>query len=176
MMAGSVNAPSTSSCGRLFDAAAAALGICRDRQAYEGEAAMRLEAVVDRDALHGGSGYPFALTGAAIDPLPMWERLLSDIADGTAAGIIAARFHKGLAAAAAALAGRLAGPCGIDTVALSGGCFQNGVLFSETVARLEEQGLTVLSHAAVPANDGGLALGQAAVAAARLIEAAPACA
>jgi hydrogenase maturation protein HypF len=182
MIAADINAPRASSCGRLFDAVAAALGLCRARQAYEGEAAMRLEALVDPDALRRDEEYRFDLLPprreidapaigppTVIDPRPIWERLLGDLAAATPPAIIAARFHNGLAQAVAAMAARLAHSRGIATVALSGGCFQNAILFGATVRRIEAHGLAVLSHAAVPANDGGLALGQAAVAAARLI-------
>ena len=91
--------------------------------------------------------------------------------------LIAARFHKGLAQIVVAIATRLAareerGGARFDTIALSGGCFQNRVLFEEVVRGLERAGFRVLAHAEVPANDGGLALGQAAVGAARLIDAA----
>ena len=91
-----VNAPKASSCGRLFDAVAAALDLCRDRQAYEGEAAARLEAIVDRDALLGDDeelAYPFSIpnmrdTGLPyIEPLPMWRAILGDlILENAAAG------------------------------------------------------------------------------------------
>ena len=103
-----------------------------------------------------------------LDPAPMWRAVLQDLACGVAPGIIAARFHKGLAIATVAMAGGLR-PAGFDTVALSGGCFQNAVLAEEVERRLWKAGFAVLTHSAVPANDGGLALGQAAVAAARLI-------
>jgi hydrogenase maturation protein HypF len=177
MIRGGEHAPTASSCGRLFDAVAAALGLCRDRQGYEGEAASRLEALVDRAALEGEDetlAYPFTFpriggTGIPyVEPLAMWNALLGDLVLGTPPGVIAARFHRGLAKALAAMVVRLADK-GFDTVALSGGCFQNKVLFEQAETRLRAEGFTVLTHAAVPANDGGLALGQAAVAAARLI-------
>jgi hydrogenase maturation protein HypF len=173
MIASDINAPLASSCGRLFDAVAAALDICPDCQAYEGEAAMRLEAIVDATALRSGSGYRFDVITEAptvLDPRPMWGPLLSDLANGVPAPIVAARFHRGLAEGIAEVVGKLAERRSFDTVALSGGCFQNTVLFGEVSRLLQAQSLTVLSHASVPANDGGLALGQAAVAAARLIE------
>jgi hydrogenase maturation protein HypF len=104
----------------------------------------------------------------------MWRALLGDLALGTPTGVIAARFHRGLARAVVAMATRVAGKDRerrFGTVALSGGCFQNRVLFEETSRRLDVAGFQVLSHGEVPSNDGGLALGQAAVAAARLIAA-----
>ncbi|HEV7996153.1 MAG TPA: carbamoyltransferase HypF [Stellaceae bacterium] len=180
MIARGLNSPPASSCGRLFDAVAAAIGICRECQAYEGEAAMRLEAIVDAAALGGAGGYPFAIMRDAglvtLEPRPMWQALLRDLAADMPAPVIAARFHRGLAAAIAAMARALAQRgARFDTVALSGGCFQNRILFEQTVLGLEALGFSVLGHAQVPANDGGLALGQAAIAAARLQERTPSC-
>ncbi|HYA80405.1 MAG TPA: carbamoyltransferase HypF, partial [Methylocystis sp.] len=181
MMKRGVNAPPASSCGRLFDAFAALLGLCRDRQEYEGQAGALVEAVVDRDALLGQSGgYPFEISAtrssapACIDPAPMWQAALSDLSQGAAPSLMAARFHLGLAEAVARMAQRLSGEGVVrrfDTVALSGGCFQNRILFEEIARRLRAAGFTVLSHTQVPANDGGLSLGQAAIGAARLISA-----
>jgi hydrogenase maturation protein HypF len=179
-----VNSPKASSCGRLFDAVAAALNICRERQAYEGEAGARLEAIVDVEAMSRDeeeSAYPFAISNLRdtglpyIEPLAMWRALLGDLILKTPAPLIAARFHKGLARIIVAMTRKLArreegGGARFDTVALSGGCFQNRVLFEEVVRRLEQDNFTVLSHAEVPANDGGLALGQAAIGAALLID------
>ena len=180
MIALNLNSPPASSCGRLFDAVAAAIGICRQRQAYEGEAAMRLEAIVDEAALDDADGYSFEIAPAAglltIEPGPMWRALLRDLAEDTPPPVIAARFHKGLAAAITAMAGTLAERgARFDTVALSGGCFQNRILFERTLGGLQALGFTVLTHAQVPTNDGGLALGQAAIAAARLIERTASC-
>jgi hydrogenase maturation protein HypF len=176
-IANSINSPLASSCGRLFDAVAAAVGLCRDAQAYEGQAAARLEAIVDRAALVGESdalAYHFALGDwpdhglSYIEPLPMWRALLRNVREGTPAGLIAARFHKGLARAIAAMAARLAqAGAGFDTIALSGGCFQNAILLEQTLWRLEAEGFTVLSHRDIPCNDGGLSLGQAVIGAAR---------
>jgi hydrogenase maturation protein HypF len=100
--------------------------------------------------------------------------LLEDLRSGTASPVISAKFHLGLAESVADMAALLAREAGdrtdrIDTVVLSGGCFQNKVLFEACVTRLEENGLTCLSQSQVPANDGGLSLGQGAVAAAREI-------
>jgi hydrogenase maturation protein HypF len=184
MIKNNINAPLASSCGRLFDAVSAALGLCRDRQAYEGEAAALLEAIVDEDALRNedealaypltipnlrGSGLPY------IEPLAMWNAILGDLILKTPAPIMAARFHKGLAKSIVAMARKLArrddesGPR-FESIALSGGCFQNRILFEEVVRRLETEDFHVLTHALVPANDGGLALGQAAIGAAQLID------
>ena len=184
-MAKQINAPLASSCGRLFDAVAAALGVCRDRQAYEGEAAMRLEALAERArfsvaAAAAAAAYPFAISvrpGAVfeIDPLPMWNALLGDLTRDVPAAAMAWRFHEGLAVAVAQVARRLARRDGdtplFKTVALSGGCFQNRILFERVTASLRAAGFVVLTHSEVPANDGGLALGQATIGAARLVEA-----
>ena len=107
-----------------------------------------------------------------LDPHAMWRRVLDDLSRRTSHAVIAARFHKGLAIAVAAMTRALSRQARFDTVALSGGCFQNAVLFEQTERRLRDAGFAVLTHSVVPANDGGLALGQAAVAAARLIAAA----
>ncbi|RUW99015.1 carbamoyltransferase HypF, partial [Mesorhizobium sp. M8A.F.Ca.ET.059.01.1.1] len=152
MIKASVNSPTASSCGRLFDALAAAIGICFDRQAYEGEAAARLEAMVSASKLDEegdalayplpipnlqGSGLPY------IEPLGMWNAVLGDLILKTPAPVIAARFHKGLAKSIAAMALKLArrdedgARPRFDTVALSGGCFQNKVLFEQVIDRLE---------------------------------------
>jgi hydrogenase maturation protein HypF len=176
MIRNGVNAPPASSCGRLFDAMAAALGICANRQQHEGEAASRLEALVCQKALHDeddDAAYPMTLSVrrglARLDPQPLWQAVLADLASGTAPGTMAARFHKALAIAVATLTCALAARTHFETIALSGGCFQNAVLAEQTERRLREAGFAVLTHRLVPANDGGLALGQAAVAAARLI-------
>lgn len=185
MIKNGINALPASSCGRLFDAVAAALDICRERQAYEGEAAARLEAMVDLDTLHhedDALGYPLSipnLRGSGlpyVEPLAMWGAVLGDLILNTPASVMAARFHKGLAKSIVAMTRKLAGeddqamPPRFSTVALSGGCFQNGILFEEVSRRLDQAGFMVLSHAQVPANDGGLALGQAVIGAAHLID------
>lgn len=165
MLSGGINVPLASSCGRLFDAVAAAIGICPDLALFEGQAAIALEdAIEGSPSAHGA--YPFAL-GASIDPRPMWTALLSDLQDGAPAGVISARFHWGLATALAALGTRLARAHGIDAIALSGGCFQNKTLLEACSALITQQGLNCLSQAEIASNDGGLSLGQAAIAAAR---------
>ncbi len=161
-----LNAPLSSSAGRLFDAVACAAGLAPERQSYEGEAAMLLEAAA-RPALSAARPYPFGRDGAAVDPAPMWAALLADRAAGVPAGVLAARFHLGLAEAASGVARALAKAHGARAIALTGGCFQNVTLLELCLGRLA--GCTVLTHSATPSNDGGLALGQAAVAAAQVL-------
>ncbi len=162
-----LNAPLSSSCGRLFDAVAAALGVAPDRLSFEGEAAMALEAL----AIEAGPQppYPFAVaTGRIrqIDAAPMWAGLLGDLVGNVPVGVVAARFHAGLAGVLCRLVAELVPATGARAVALGGGCFQNRVLSELCEDQLRSTGLPVLVPATVPANDGGLALGQAAVAAA----------
>jgi hydrogenase maturation protein HypF len=163
-----VGAPLGSSTGRLFDAVAAALGICFDAIAYEGQAAIELETLARGSGPR--PGYAFAVSALdgrlILDPRPLWPALLDDLGAGIDAGVIAARFHAGLADGLCRLAAEAAAGQGIDTVALSGGVFQNRTLFEAVSAGLREAGLLVLSHRQVPTNDGGIALGQAVMAAA----------
>ena len=123
-----------------------------------------------------GEGYPFAIDRPAahfllqIDPGPMWAALLTDLAEGVPRPMIAARFHGGLAHTIVAMADRLrhrTDGARVEKVALSGGVFQNKVLLEHVVHGLSALGVDVLTQRLVPANDGGLSLGQAAVAAAR---------
>lgn len=170
MMRRGLNAPEASSAGRLFDAVAAAVGVCPERVSYEGQAAIELEALAAAamdDA--AATPYPFATQDAprVLTFAPMWRALLGDLAGGVPSAVIAARFHKGLAAAVAGLAARLAAAEGLDTVALGGGVFQNRLLLEGVGAALAAAGLRVLVPEAIPANDGGLALGQAVIVAAR---------
>ena len=175
MLARRLNAPASSSCGRLFDAVAGALDVSRAGVGYEGQAAIELEAL----AVAGEAGYLFALVEAGhaepllLDPAPMWRALLDDLDAGVARARIAGRFQAGLADAVAGLAARLATTQGTDRVALSGGVMQNRTLFEGLVERLHGHRLTVLAHRQVPANDGGLALGQAVIAAAQGLAARP---
>jgi hydrogenase maturation protein HypF len=162
MVAKGVNAPLSSSAGRLFDAVAFAAGLAPDRLSHEGEAAMALEAAARG---HGAAApYPLFWDGPVLDPAPLWRALMADRAAGAAPGLIASRFHSGLAAATVAGARRLAREHGADAIALTGGVFQNATLLEACLSGLDGP---VLTHAVVPAGDGGLALGQAAVAMAR---------
>lgn len=172
MLRQGLNCPPSSSCGRLFDAVAAVLGICRERVGYEGQAAIELEALAATVPGDRG-GYTFATVAGpgtgVLDPAPLWEPLLTDLRRGVAPAVVAARFHHGLAAGVAGLAAGLAAAHGLDTVALSGGVFQNRLLLEGIAGRLRAAGLAVLTQRDVPANDGGLALGQAAIGAAHCL-------
>jgi hydrogenase maturation protein HypF len=99
----------------------------------------------------------------------MWIALLDDLLRATPVPVIAARFHKGLAIAIVQMAGRLLVATQVRTIALSGGVMQNCVLFEQLTARLAACGFNVLAHRQVPSNDGGIALGQAAITAARAL-------
>jgi hydrogenase maturation protein HypF len=168
-----VNAPPASSAGRLFDAVAAALGLIAGRQDYEGEAAMRLEAMAEQWVrAHGRpGGYRFAVGKdeeglAVVDPAPLWPAIAQDLQAGATPSLVGARFHSGWARVWAALAG--AAPAAAEPViVLSGGVFQNRLLAAMLASDLEVAGWRVLQHQDVPANDGGLALGQVVIALAR---------
>jgi hydrogenase maturation protein HypF len=177
MIAKGVNAPLASSCGRLFDAVAAAIGVCRERQTYEGEAAARLEALA-AGAADANDGYDHGIVAAEhspweLDSSPMWRGLFHDLERRVSSGAVALRFHRGLARALVEMARRLACPGGsgsrFDTVALTGGCFHNRLLLESVADGLRRAGFGVLTHTEIPAGDGGLALGQAAIGAARVI-------
>jgi len=163
-----INSPLSSSCGRLFDAVAGALGLYREGISYEGQAAIELENLA-RGAIEELAAYPFPLQNGVIQVAPMWIALLDDLSAGVTEERIAARFHNGLAAGLCACAGQLCERLQLDTVALSGGVFQNRTLFVAVHRCLEDRQLQVLSHSQVPSNDGGIALGQALVAAARIL-------
>jgi hydrogenase maturation protein HypF len=179
MLATATNVPLASSCGRLFDAVAAAAGICRDKVLFEGQAAMEFENLIDDESCAVAQrrglysfGRTVSETGLEIlEPRPMWREVLEDLRAATPAPVMSARFHLGLAAAVADLAVDLARRSPVDTIVLTGGCFQNKVLFEACLTRIKASGLTCLSQSQVPMNDGGLALGQAAIAAAREIDA-----
>lgn len=151
--------PRSSSAGRLFDGVASLLGL-NQRITFEGQAAMALEYIVDGSA---ADSYP-PLLGAPLDWAPLLTAILEDLDHGTPVGTIASRFHNALAATVVAVAEEVAS----GTVALTGGCFQNQVLTHRTTTALRKSGYEVLVHRQVPPNDGGISLGQVAVAAATL--------
>lgn len=159
--------PVTTSVGRLYDAIAAICGFA-GRTSYEGQAAIELEALVDPG--HAGA-YAIAVAPdrhgrLVLDPLPAVSKAADDAAGGVASGLIAARFHRGLADATARACIQLAQERRLRTVVLSGGVFQNARLLSQTGGILAAAGLRVLVPERVPGNDGGISYGQAAVAAA----------
>lgn len=163
MLARGLNSPPTSSAGRCFDAAAGLLGLC-EVSSYEGQAAMRLQAAAEE---HGpaaplAGAYRIGADGT-LDLLP----LLAHLAVQQDQGYGAAVFHATLAAALAAWVGAAGAQAGVRNVALGGGCFANRILAASLREHLEAAGLTVFEARQAPPGDGGLALGQAAVALAR---------
>jgi len=176
MLERGTNCPLSSSAGRLFDAVAAALGICSERQHYEGQAAMEMEAIARPHLAQAGAypadANPVDVGGEGPTVLswqPLWQALIADLAAGVERGVIAARFHNGLIAAVAEMAERAAVCHGTRRIALSGGVMQNRILSDGLYRELGGRGHEVLVQRLVPANDGGLALGQAAIAAAQFI-------
>lgn len=176
-----INSPRTSSMGRLFDAAAAILGIC-DKATYEGEPAIELEAAAWR-ALSSESACPignmasFSVTESSrpddchvLNSRPLFEELLEGIRTGVPAGKLALDFHVTIARASARIASEICVREGIDTVVLSGGVFMNRLLLQFLTRELKSAGLTVLVPHTAPVNDGCIAYGQAAVASARLAQ------
>lgn len=176
-----INSPHTSSMGRLFDAAAAILGIC-DKATYEGEPAIELEAAAWR-ALSSESACPtgniagFSVTESSrpdachvLNSRSLIEALLEGIRTGVPAGRLALDFHIAIARSSARIAREICAREGIDTVALSGGVFMNRLLLQLLTRKLKDAGLTVLIPQTVPVNDGCIAYGQAAVARARLAQ------
>jgi hydrogenase maturation protein HypF len=165
MIARGVGSPSTSSAGRLFDAVAAIVGV-RDRAAFEGQAAMALEALAgDADA----RPYRFAVDSSCspwiVDPAPVVVAVSEDTTASRDRQAIAAGFHDAVAHMIAEVAEALASQGGVRRIALTGGVFQNARLTRCTEALLKRRGLSPLVHRRVPCNDGGLSLGQAIAAA-----------
>lgn len=172
MMESGLNAPLASSAGRLFDAVAAVLGVSPETCSYEGQAAIGLEALAAMASGEAGDDYAGQIISEKIELISwatMWRSLLSDLARGVETSRIAARFHAGLALTLSSTAARHAGHRGIDTVVLGGGVFQNRLLLEAVTFILESRGLSVLSPRLLPANDGGISLGQGAIAAARAL-------
>ncbi|HXH73204.1 MAG TPA: hypothetical protein VNI58_10355 [Mariprofundaceae bacterium] len=172
MLARNLNSPPASSAGRLFDAAAASVGIHRDQIEFEGQAAIMLEKLATSVWPQEADSYPFELLPdddiIRIGWQPLWQALLADLQRGEPAAHIAARFHRTLIDAVTCLTLKLCHDRGLATVAISGGVFQNRLLREGVTHTLAAAGLTVLVPERIPAHDGGLAFGQACVAAARL--------
>jgi hydrogenase maturation protein HypF len=178
----SMNAPAASSVDRLCDAVAAAVGICCETADYDGQGAIELAALVDAEQIRQVSQpYPFEIRtlyrGTASQSIPyiesrsMWHSLLEDLFQGTAARQIAARFHLGLVDAITQMVTQLQSQHSFTQVALTGHSFRNPILAYQVTERLKAQGLNVLTHQQIPANDSGLSVGQAAIAAAKMLNA-----
>ncbi|UCC77475.1 MAG: hypothetical protein JSW37_03705, partial [Anaerolineales bacterium] len=166
MVARDINTPWTSSCGRLFDAVSALLGM-RLETSYEAQAAIELEMAagdVQRDTVQP---YPFSVEKQAQGHVVRLEALLAAIVRATMAGVsdgeISASFHITLAEMTLQMCQMVREETGLGAVALSGGCFQNRQLLRLTTDALQAQGFRVLLHRQVPCNDGGLSLGQAVI-------------
>nr|MDQ2897177.1 carbamoyltransferase HypF [Actinomycetota bacterium] len=170
-------APVTSSMGRLFDGVAALCGI-RPEVSYEGQAAIELEAAaaMASGAADTGPGYRTELVnepgGFALDPRAAVRGVLADLAAGVPVPVVAARFHAAIAMGTVAACERACAEQGSDTVVLAGGVFANRILLTAVRETLRGRGLRVLVPERLPIGDGGIAYGQAAVAAARLRSAA----
>ncbi|MFB0537807.1 MAG: carbamoyltransferase HypF, partial [Anaerolineae bacterium] len=166
MLEREVNSPVTSSAGRLFDAVAALVGL-RQKVRFEAQAAMMLEYAVDEAVTEA---YPLSILSSqfsmpnsqplVVDWGPLLEALLADLRQGVSVGVMAARFHNALVEGIVAVARTLV----VERAALSGGCFQNRILLERAYRRLTEAGTRVYVHQRIPPNDGGIALGQVAVA------------
>lgn len=164
-----INAPLTSSCGRLFDAVAALAGL-RHQVNYEAQAAIELEMCLEN--FDPDDPYPLDLVrgGATwvIETRPLFEQLICDLQKGTTVGTISHRFHNGLVEVLALAAQRVREQSGLNRVCLSGGAFQNAYLLERLASRLQVANFQVYTHSEVPPGDGGLSLGQAMVAAHRV--------
>ena len=158
-----INTPSTSSMGRLFYAAAALAGV-RQAVNYEAQAAVEFEAMVGPS---GGAPYPFEIADTTVNVKPAMHALLSDVRAATTIATISSRFHDGLANMVRDGCVSIRSETAINQVVLSGGVWQNITLLGRTLSLLGKASFQVYIHRAVPANDGGLSLGQAAIAAQR---------
>lgn len=173
MLRRGINSPLTSSCGRLFDAVAALLGL-RHIVSYDGQGAIELEGLAETAEEKDIGSYPYSIVfhedaPHQLDFSPMLAEILSNIDDGTRTAIIAYRFHQTVASAAADLCLHISAATGLDRVILSGGVFQNRLLSEMIYTALTGKGLNVFTHRLVPPNDGGIALGQAAIAGRRKV-------
>lgn len=158
-----LNSPRTSSAGRLFDAVAAALGICREGSSYDGQAAIELEALASQAMEVCSEGYGYTVKVGRVGWQPLWTELLADLRREEEPAVIAARFHHGVAESVCKTVMELCAQSGISNVVLSGGVWQNRVLLELCSRRMRQQGLAVLMPERIPLNDGGIALGQGAI-------------
>jgi hydrogenase maturation protein HypF len=167
-LSGNLDSPMTTSAGRLFDAVAGALNVCRTRT-YEGQPALELEMAADDTE---SAFYPAPIQEEAenlvLDTFPIFRRVVEDYWQGVETSKIAGRFHNSLVRLLAAACEMVRESTALNTVALSGGVFQNALMLVRLKERLKKRGFEVLSHNLTPPNDGSISLGQVAVAAARL--------
>jgi len=164
MIAKRINSPLTSSLGRLFDGVAAIAGL-RSRVSYEGQAAMELEMAAQNET---ESFYDYFLEGDGcwrMPPAPIVRAVAADVDKGCPVALISAKFHNTLIRLFGDLCDRIRAAHGLKRVVLSGGVFQNARLLTGLARALEAEGFEVFSHRLVPTNDGGIALGQAVIAA-----------
>ena len=158
------NSPQTSSMGRLFDAVSSLLGL-RHAVNFEGQAAIELEAIADRNST---AAYEFDIHGSIIKAEAVIRRAVEDLLDGASPESVSAKFHTGVARLISSIACEARDRQRLNRVVLSGGVFQNMRLLEQTCRGLLAEGFEVFTHHRVPPNDGGISLGQAAVANARL--------
>jgi hydrogenase maturation protein HypF len=168
-----INSPLTSSAGRLFDAVSSIVGM-RDEITFEGEAAIELEMRAGGPRAMGGApslSYPFRVVSgspAVIDTRPLIKGVVEDLKTGTSVHVISSRFHHTVKDIIVKVAKEAREGTGLDRVVLSGGVFQNSLLLNSTLDCLEKEGFRVWTNEGVPPNDGGISLGQAAVAIERI--------
>jgi hydrogenase maturation protein HypF len=160
-----LNTPQTSSLGRLFDAAAALVGV-RQEVNYEAQAAIEFESALDKTEL---GAYQFEIQNKTVDVRSAITALLTDIHCGVSVPVLSARFHNGIADMVRRVCGIIRYETGLNEIALSGGVWQNMALLERAVRGLRADGFMVHIHRQIPANDGGLSLGQAVVGATRLL-------
>ena len=166
MLTRGINTIPTSSAGRLFDAVASLIGL-RHTVSFEGQAAIMLEAAADSHSGPSPDPYDFTISGASpadIDLRPMIRQVATGVEASQSQPLQAARFHATLVAIIGEICRRMRAELNLDRVCLSGGCFQNAILLQGCIDTLRNEGFEVFSHREVPANDGGISLGQAAIA------------
>ena len=162
MLKNKINSPLTSSCGRLFDAVSALLGVCIE-SSYHAEAPMRLEAVANKNE---AGCYPFN-KGEVISFKPTFEKMINDLNSGVSISIISAKFHNTIVDIILQSIHTISKKTSLNKVVLSGGTFQNRIILERTEIMLRQNGFEVFSQSLIPSNDGGIALGQLAIAAKR---------
>jgi hydrogenase maturation protein HypF len=172
MLERGINTVETSACGRLFDAVASIVGLKHEVN-FEAQAAIQLETIASEGVQEQ---YPFEISSShvwEIDVRPAIEQIVRAVVAGRPIGVIAAMFHNTVAAIVVEVCQRLRAAEGLDRVCLSGGTFQNFYLLERTAAGLRARGFEVFLHAKVPPNDGGISLGQAVIANAKVGQALP---